>query len=324
MSPLTIFCNARLEPNLLDLLTEGASPHPVIFSRSPEKSNLFAGPSEPEARAAEIQFGQPHPEDIIYSKALRWVHITSAGYARYDNDEIRNALRQRGAAMTNSSTVYADPCAHHLLAFMLAHARQIPAAVLNGATERGWPYLDQRGGTKLLTGKRAVIVGLGAIAHRLIELLAPFHMHLAAVRRNVRGDESIPTFTEDALPKLLPEADHVINILPAGSSSNGFFNAQRFAAMKPSAVFYNVGRGDTVDQNALIAALNSERLAAAYLDVTTPEPLPSDHPLWAARNCFITPHIAGGFETELEALVRHFLANLHRFDRGERLRDRIV
>jgi phosphoglycerate dehydrogenase-like enzyme len=101
-------------------------------------------------------------------------------------------------------------------------------------------------------------------------------------------------------------------------------NAPRFAAMKRGAIFYNVGRGGTVDQDALLAALEREQLGAAYLDVTVPEPLPHDHPLWSAPRCYITPHTAGGHSDEHERFVQHFLDNLKRFTAGEALMDRVM
>jgi phosphoglycerate dehydrogenase-like enzyme len=124
--------------------------------------------------------------------------------------------------------------------------------------------------------------------------------------------------------RALGAADHVLNILPAALATDGFFGAARLQAMKPGAIFYNIGRGTTVDQPALIAALTSGHLGAAYLDVTTPEPLPPDHPLWMAPNCFITPHSAGGHDDESVRLVRHFLENLGRFTSGQPLIDRVV
>ena len=94
--------------------------------------------------------------------------------------------------------------------------------------------------------------------------------------------------------------------------------------MKPGARFYNVGRGSTVDQAALLAALQSGRLGSAYLDVLDPEPLPPDHPLWTTQNCFITPHTAGGHHDQDERIVDHFLTNLDAFQRGAPMVDRIV
>ena len=94
--------------------------------------------------------------------------------------------------------------------------------------------------------------------------------------------------------------------------------------MKPGAIFYNIGRGTTVDQTALLNALKSGRLSAAYLDVTDPEPLPKDHPLWSVPNCYITPHTAGGHAEEFERLATHFLNNLKRFEEGKALVDRVI
>jgi phosphoglycerate dehydrogenase-like enzyme len=149
-------------------------------------------------------------------------------------------------------------------------------------------------------------------------------MSITAVRRIVRGDEPVRTIATEQLDEHLPHADHVIDVLPSGQTSASLFTAARFARMKPTAAFYNVGRGDTVDQPALLDALTQLRIAAAYLDVTTPEPLPADHPLWLAPNCYITPHLAGGQQDEMRRQVEHFLANLARFDSAKPLFDRIV
>ncbi len=157
-----------------------------------------------------------------------------------------------------------------------------------------------------------------------MKLLAPFDMNITAMRRHPRGDEGCQTVTAEELPTALATADHVINILPDNAGSQNFMDATRFAEMKPGAVFYNIGRGTTVDQDALLDTLRSGHLAAAWLDVTEPEPLPADHPLRLEPHCFITPHIAGGHRGEAETLVRHFLANLRRFEAGEPLHDRVM
>ena len=119
------------------------------------------------------------------------------------------------------------------------------------------------------------------------------------------------------MTKVLAEADHVVNVLPENDETRKYVNARRIACFKPGARFYNVGRGATVDQDALIEGLKSGRVGAAYLDVTSPEPLPPGNPLWTAPNCFITPHTAGGRIDEGVGLVSHFLANLSVFGTGE-------
>src|SRR6185503_280902 len=106
--------------------------------------------------------------------------------------------------------------------------------------------------------------------------------------------------------------------------TGNFMNAQRLSLMKQTAIFYNIGRGSTVDQDALLSALRENRIGAAYLDVTAREPLPAEHPLWTMANCYITPHTAGGHHDEFERLMKHFLENLRRFTSGQDLADRVV
>jgi phosphoglycerate dehydrogenase-like enzyme len=168
------------------------------------------------------------------------------------------------------------------------------------------------------------LLGFGAIGRRLAHLLAPFDMKITAVRRTVHSERGVRIVPEELLSSALGEADHVVNILPDNASTRNYVNARRLACLKPGARFYNVGRGTTVDEAALLAALQAGRLGAAYLDVTAVEPLPVEHPLWTAPNCFITPHTAGGRHDQDEAIVQHFLTNLAAFTRGAPLVDRVI
>jgi phosphoglycerate dehydrogenase-like enzyme len=322
MPNLTIWCNAGLSESASGILAAGVGSHRLLHSDQ-RTGNLAAGAADALLEKADIAFGQPDPKQIIQLPNLRWVHLSSAGYTRYDKPEVFEALRRHGTVLTNSSHVFDEPCAQHLLAFMLAGARQLPRCLANQSGPRGWPTDQVRPQCHLLLGQSALLLGLGAIARRLVELLAPLRMKLSAVRRNPRGDEPIPVYPIDHLPRLLPTADHVVNVLPASPSTTRLIGAEQFAAMKVGAVFYNIGRGVTVDQPALLAALRSGRLAAAYLDVTDPEPPPPDDPIWSAPNCWITPHTAGGHHDESDRIVRHFLENLRRFEVGSALLDRI-
>jgi phosphoglycerate dehydrogenase-like enzyme len=175
-----------------------------------------------------------------------------------------------------------------------------------------------------LQGQSVVILGFGSIARHLIELLRPFKVKIVAVRRQPKGDEGVTTITPKEMFPALGQADHVVNLLPGNDDSANFMAGPQFAAMKRGAVFYNIGRGTTVAQNALCSALHSGQVGAAWLDVIDPEPLPADHPLLSAPNCFITPHVGGGHANESEMLVRHFLENLQRFVAGNPLLDRVV
>jgi phosphoglycerate dehydrogenase-like enzyme len=325
VDPLTIFCNAELSPAGAALLLQGIGPHRLLVSVA-VVTPVDRGVRDPLLAGADVAFGQPDVEQVLASPRLRWVQLSSAGYTAYDRADLRAAFGQRGAALTKSSLVYDEPCAEHLLAFLCAQARQLPAALASQRQGRGWPQREVRNHSRLLREQSAVIVGFGSIGRRLVELLAPLSMRLTAVRNQLGGDEPIATYLVDdpRTAAALAAADHVIDVLPESRSTARFFDAARFAGLKPGAVFYNVGRGATVDQEALLAALISGRLAAAYLDVVSPEPLPPDHPLWTAPSCFITPHTAGGHDTESERQVRHFLENLARFTAGRPLLDQVV
>lgn len=316
---LRVFVDLKMCPVALRLLREGTAGHELLLPSTPAPSVLVASPPDPLLQTADVAFGQPDPTTVARAPRLRWVHVSSSSITRYDTEEIRAAARQRSLVLSNSAAVYAEPCALHTLSFILAEARRLPEALASstpGGSEE-WHRLREQ--SVPLSGQSLLIVGFGAIGGRLVELLAPLGMRATGFRRRDRGDEPIPMVPADQLPRALGEANHVVNILPANPESSGFFDDGRFAQFRPGAVFYNIGRGATVDQDALLRALRSGRLKAAWLDVTEPEPLPPQHPLRHEANCHITPHVAGGHADESQSLVRHFLANLRRYEAGEPL-----
>ncbi len=319
---LTIWCNNDFGQNderELALLRENVSNyHLTLFAESDAGEKARAA-----LAAADIAFGSPSPQYVLESKTLRWIQLNSAGYTSYDHEEIRNRLVKNGVALTNSSAVYDEPCAQHLLAMITGLARQLPAAFDSQRGARGWPMNALRARSPLLNGQTVLLLGFGAIALRLVELLQPLHMNVMAVRRKVSGTEPVQVRDISEVDELLPLADHVVNILPANDQTMNFLDAHRLASLKRGAIVYNIGRGSTLDQEALRRELISGRVAAAYLDVTNPEPLPPDHPLWTTPNCFITPHSGGGHSNEKERQVKHFLNNLRRFERGEELLNRV-
>jgi len=320
MNTFTIWTNATFPPAAMEVVKQGTAPHNLIQSTKPAANILNAGEADPALSQADIAFGQPDPQQVIDSPKIKWVHLTTAGYTRYDTPEFRSAMKARNTAVTNSSSVFSEPCAQHLLAMIMAQARQLPQAYRT----HDWPTDALRSQSQLLEGQSALIYGYGSIAKRLAELLAPLKMNLTGVRRTVRGDETIPTVTLSAAESLLRTADHVIDILPASEETKLFFNADRLTRLKRSAVFYNIGRGWTVNQTILQTMLETHQIAAAYLDVTLLEPLPTDSVLWRLHNCFITPHTAGGHATEFVRSARHFLDNLNRYTAGQQLTDRII
>ncbi|MDB6115812.1 MAG: ghrA [Lacunisphaera sp.] len=323
---LTIWTNHGFRSEALALFQQeiAAAGHRLVYSPKSSASVLSAGAADPTLAEADIAFGQPDVADAMRLTRLRWVALTTAGYTRYDRDDFRAAMKARGAPVTSSSQVFADPCAQQMLGAMLALARNLPSQLRNQDGPREWRYLDDRFTATVLTGQNVLLLGFGGIGRRLAELLKPFGGSVTAYRRTPRGDEGIKIVTDSGLSAALAAADQVVNLLPDSPATTGFMNVARFASMKRGARFYNVGRGTTVDQHALVAALSSGQVGGAYLDVVEPEPLPPAHPLWQAPNCFITCHIGGGTGDQDVKLVRLFLENLRRFEKNEPLIDRII
>lgn len=320
----TIWCNGEFTPEATQLLSEGTRGHRLVAAESRSRSVLNSGNADPALAQADVAFGQPDAEQAMHLPNLKWIEVTTAGYTRYDTPEFRETLQRRGAAFTNASSVFADPCAQHALAMMLAIGRQLLASYRDQTTDQSWHYTERRYDSRLLTGQTVLLLGFGAIGRRLAELLQPFQMKIFAVRRKTYSESGVHIIPEEKVSSVLAQADHIVNVLPDNASTRNYVNARRLGWCKRGARFYNVGRGTTVDQNALMEALREGRLGAAYLDVTDPEPLPPNHPLWTTPNCFITPHTAGGRHDQDEAIVRHFLQNLAAWEKKEPLADRVI
>ena len=323
MTPLTIWTNQRLADDVIQQLRDRLYPHQLVVSKFLTKNVVSAGAADPVALEADVLYGQPDPSDVLASKRVKLVQLGSAGYTRYDNKAFLDAVKAKDVKFCNASSLYDEPVAQHAAAMLLALARNLPTAILDKADAK-WEMAPIRNGSFLLSGQNTLIVGYGAIARRLAEILKPFGLKITAFRRAPRGDENVHTEPISGLDNYLPTADIVINILPSSPSTTDFFNADRFNKLKPGAVYLNLGRGDTTDQDALVAALDSGKLGRAFLDVTTPEPLPADHPLWKSPNCFITPHTAGGTRDEPQRMIEHFLGNFERFLKDAPLQDRIA
>lgn len=325
---LTIWTNAALEPAARAKLEAGvaAGGHRLLVSKNANASVLAAGGADPLLAEADVAFGQPDAAACRELARLKWIALTSAGYTRYDNEETFDALRARGAVLTNASSVFAEPCAQHALAMMLALSRQLPASLAEQLGERGWKYFEHRAASRLLNGQTVLLLSYGAIAKRLVELLAPFGMKFYALRRRVYSESGVHVIAEEKLSAVLPLADHIVNVLPENEVTQNYVNGRRLALVKPGAYFYNIGRGPTVDEGALINALESGRLGGAYLDVFATEPLPPSSRLWTTKNCWLTPHTAGGRTDQDHALVELFLSNLGCFAAGRSvdMRDLVV
>ena len=178
--PLNIWCNARFPEAALKQLRDGVGPHCLLLADSASSSNLVATGPDSSLGQADIAFGQPDPGQVLSLVNLRWIHLTSAGYTRYDRADLRDALAARGGMLTNSSAVYAEPCAQHLMAMMLALTRQLPQCLEQQFGPRLWKSAEHRIRSRLLGGQSVLMLGFGAIGRRLAELLRPLGMNIIA------------------------------------------------------------------------------------------------------------------------------------------------
>jgi len=223
-------------------------------------------------------------------------------------------LMERGIRLTNSSGATASPIAQTTVLYMLALSRNV----------RAWyQHQEKHEWTRHefaeLDGARLAVIGMGPIGIETARLGVALNMNVEAIRRTPNGTEPCPTFSFDQLSRVLAQADWVAVALPLTDDTRQIFNAETFAIMKPGAHFINVGRGELVDEDALIAALQSGHLAGAALDVFATEPLPPDSPLWNMDNVIITPHSSSASAQSGLRSEDIFVKNFARYVAGEPL-----
>ncbi|MEP6478396.1 MAG: 2-hydroxyacid dehydrogenase [Rhodoglobus sp.] len=221
-------------------------------------------------------------------------------------DGVRDALPP-GTVYCNAVDVHEASTGELTLALVLASLRGIPAAAVDQRDGR-WAHAQHPG----LAGKTVLLVGVGGVGREIEGRLAPFDVTLLRVARTARTDERGVVHGFDRLPELLGEADVVILAVPLTDDTRHLVDAPFLEATKPGALIVNVSRGPVVDTQALVAALEAGRVTAA-LDVTDPEPLPADHPLWRAPGVLITPHLGGHTDAmsgRVDRLVREQIRRL--------------
>ncbi len=244
-----------------------------------------------------------------HAPRLKWLNTFMAGV----EDWPLASLRERGVVFTNGAGVNDIAVAEYALLGMLVLAKKYHEVVR--AQDRS-EWLPDAPGKIELHGTSALIVGAGAIGKRVAALLAPFHVAVTEVRRSARDG----ALGMDQWRDRLGEFDWVLVAVPATAQTNAMFGAAEFAAMKPGASILNFARGSVIDQDALMDAVKSGHLGGAFLDVTDPEPLPADHPLWTCNNIHISQHLSGRSQTALFSRAsERFLENLKRWHAGEPL-----
>lgn len=295
---------------------------PLIEPRLPDWADVRWYKTKEEAFAlapdAEIGWFDMHSkEDMAHvfglATRLKWLNSIYAGVDAFPLD----LLAQRGVVLTNGAGINAVPIAEYVVMLMLSHAKNY-REVVRAQERREW--LKDSPGKRELSGSNALILGYGAIGQEVEKRLAGFQMDVSKVRRSPGPDVLGP----DEWRGRLGEFDWIVIAVPATAETEGMIGAAELAAMNSHAVLVNVARGSVIDQQALTEALDGGRIGGALLDVTTPEPLPTDDPLWALDNAQVTMHLSGKAQDRMfQRSAQRFLENLERYQRGEKLEPQV-
>lgn len=245
---------------------------------------------------------------------VRWVHTPSAGVDHL----LTPTLLARDLVLTNNAGTHAIPIAEFVLAFMLAHAKQLPA-LYAAQSERRW--LERLPVAELMDAT-LLIVGIGGIGQAIAERAAAFGMRVWGSRRRVQPMPGVERVVgADEWRALLPEADYVVIATPLTPTTRGMIDAAALRAMRSTAYLINIARGAIIDDAALLTALCEGWIAGAALDAFEIEPLPSDSPFWSLPNAFVTPHCTANSPRMRERSIALFLDNLERYRNRRPLRN---
>ena len=277
--------------NVLVLVPFNESQRERLQAGAPEATYTYVTPTTAtteQVAQADVIVGNLAPERLGEATRLRLLQLNSAGSDRYTDD-----VMPAGARLATASGAYGQAVSEHVFAMALAMMKNLPA-YRDDQLSHTWA---DHGPVTTLRDAHVLVMGTGDIGGHFARLCSAVGAHVTGVRRHAgsvpEGFETVRTI--DELPALLGQADLVASFLPSTPETRGLADAAFFAAMRPGAYFANGGRGDLVVTDELVYALESGRLAGAALDVTSPEPLPANHPLWDAPGALITPHVSGGF-----------------------------
>lgn len=294
---------------------------PLLEGRLPADLDVawFARPAEANAAIADadIAWVDMEPSSLVAEAihasgpTLKWVSTIYAGLDAFPID----LLRTRGVTLTNGAGINAHAVAEYAVLGVLAAAKRFDE-VVRAHDRREW--LGAAPGTTELFESSALVIGYGAIGRLIGERLASFGVAVTAVTRSGRDG----SLTPDRWRARLGEFDWIILAAPSTGETRMMIGAAELAAMKKTAWLINIARGDMIDDAALLAALDRGGIGGAFLDPTSPEPLPADNSLWTAPNCMITMHLSGRSQTSMfRRAAALFLDNLAAFRAGRPMRN---
>lgn len=271
--------------------------------------------SREEVQNADIIIGSPKIEMIKGSSKLKWLQLNSAGADQYTKEGILN----KGVILTNSTGAYGLAVSEHMLAMLLELLKKLHI-YRDNQNKRLW---KSEGRVKSIYNSKVLIVGLGDIGCKFGEMIKSLGGYTIGIKRRESKKPSYidELYLNDKLDELLPQSDIVALCLPATTETHRLFDKERISNMKKGSILLNVGRGISVDTEALCDAIENNHLSGAGLDVVDPEPLPSSHRIWGLENVVITPHISGWYNLSetYERIFEISLDNLERFLNNDEL-----
>ena len=305
---------------ILNLLPLNDAERAQFEAAAPDAIHVYAGRrtvTPEQLSQATVLFGWPRPKDVSQCGKLKWFQTMWAGA-----DEYFGHMPQ-GAVLTSSNGSSSQSVSEHMLASLLALCRKLPQCRDNQLRHQ-WTDL---GKMKSISGATVLVVGAGSIGAAFAQLCKALGAHTIGLKRTITGPIAgfDQVYSTDLLDELLPQADVVALCLPHSTATVKLMNAQRLQSMKQDSILLNAGRGPVLDHDALAQVLSSGLLWGAALDVTDPEPLPADHPLWDIPNLLITPHLGGGMRLEItrKNVVNMALDNLKRYLAGQPLNNTV-
>ena len=273
--------------------------------------------TEEEVLDADIILGNAPPQFVTKSRKLKWLQTNSAGTDQY----IVPGLLPEACLLTNATGSYGPAVGGWMFAQTLSLLNKL-YLYRDAQNEAKWTDFGKVEG---LSGKTVLICGSGDIGLYYAGCCRKMGAYTIGIkRRPAKKDDALDElYLSDEIEKVLPRADIVASVLPGTKETYHFFDRKRFDCFKNGSYFINAGRGTAVDQEVLAQMLQNGKLAAGAIDVTDPEPLPQDSPLWKIPNLVISPHVSGGFHLAetIERIVNIALENLEKYFTGQTLRN---
>ena len=258
----------------------------------------------------EVYIGNPSINTLPKLKNLKWLQLVSSGADSYAKSGL---IDKNITQLTNATGAYGHAIAEYMVAGVMAVTKKLH---LYRDNQPQGLWIDL-GFSKTIRGSKVLVVGLGDIGGQFAEKMHALGCEIYAIKRTV---SDVPAYVKstsalDKLDELLPDMDVVALCLPNSPATQNVIGAKQLELMKKDSILINVGRGNAVNTDALTKALQSNLIGNAILDVTEPEPLPADHPLWSCKNAFITPHISGGYHAQetIDGIESIILENVRRY-----------